>query len=378
MSRFIHTADWQLGMRALFLSDEARPRYAQDRLEVITRIADLADEQGCEFVVVGGDVFDDNLLDRQVVLRAFEALKAFKVPVYLVPGNHDPLDAVSIFTNPIYEDHWPEHIVRCTSEEPIRVPGSDIVLVPAPWRSKRPLTDLVAEAIKRIDPQAGLTYVVVGHGAVDTLTPDLDDPAMIRVESVEAALNSGTISYVGLGDRHSVTSIGSTGRFWYSGSPLVTDFDEVAPNKVLIVTLDEGAIDVQEEVVGRWTFLEEHRSLTSDEDVERLAVWLNSIDDKHRVAIRLGLTGTIGLAAKAQLDEIIDAGKDLFAALRVWESHSDLHVMPSTDDIEALGLQGFASSTLDELLEVSQSSGPEAEVASDALGLLYRLARRTR
>ncbi|HLS00648.1 MAG TPA: metallophosphoesterase, partial [Beutenbergiaceae bacterium] len=91
--RFIATADWQLGMSAHFLDDEARPRFHQARFDVVRRVGELAVEVGAECVVVAGDVFESNQLNRTVVARAVEALNTFQVPVVLLPGNHDPLDA---------------------------------------------------------------------------------------------------------------------------------------------------------------------------------------------------------------------------------------------------------------------------------------------
>ena len=93
--RFIATADWQLGMTAHFLDDEARARFHQARLDTVAEIGRIAAQRDAGFVVVGGDVFESNQLDRSILLRAFEALRACPVPVLLVPGNHDPLDASS-------------------------------------------------------------------------------------------------------------------------------------------------------------------------------------------------------------------------------------------------------------------------------------------
>ena len=47
--------------------------------------------------------------------------------------------------------------------------------------------------------------------------------------------------YVALGDKHSRMQVGSTGRIWYSGSPEVTNYDDIEsdPGHVLVVDLDE-------------------------------------------------------------------------------------------------------------------------------------------
>ena len=62
--RFIATGDWQLGMTAHYLSEEARPRFHRARLDAVARIGALAAETGAEFVLVCGDVFETNQIGR--------------------------------------------------------------------------------------------------------------------------------------------------------------------------------------------------------------------------------------------------------------------------------------------------------------------------
>ena len=60
--RFVHTADWQLGMTRHFLNSEAQPRYSAARRDVVAGLGPIAAETGAEFVVVAGDVFEHNQL----------------------------------------------------------------------------------------------------------------------------------------------------------------------------------------------------------------------------------------------------------------------------------------------------------------------------
>jgi len=60
VTRFLHSADWQLGMTRHFLEGEAQARFTAARIEVIGAIGQLAVKEGCSFVVVGGDVFESN------------------------------------------------------------------------------------------------------------------------------------------------------------------------------------------------------------------------------------------------------------------------------------------------------------------------------
>ena len=78
--RFVHTADWQLGMTRYFLNGEAQPRYSAARRDVVAGLGPLAAETGAEFVVVAGDVFEHNQLTPRVVSQSLEAMRAIGVP----------------------------------------------------------------------------------------------------------------------------------------------------------------------------------------------------------------------------------------------------------------------------------------------------------
>ena len=60
MTRFIHTADWQIGKPYRQIADvEKRFKLQQERLNAIGRIRDAARMQAADFVVVAGDLFAD-------------------------------------------------------------------------------------------------------------------------------------------------------------------------------------------------------------------------------------------------------------------------------------------------------------------------------
>src|SRR5438046_5048256 len=107
MVRFLHTSDWQLGMGRYFLSREAQARFTGARIDAIRSISGVATQYECQFIVVAGDVFESNNLDRQVAVRALEAMRASAIPIYLLPGNHDPLDAASIYRSATFLSNCP-------------------------------------------------------------------------------------------------------------------------------------------------------------------------------------------------------------------------------------------------------------------------------
>lgn len=215
--RFLHTADWQLGMTRHFLNGEAQPRYSASRREAVASLGEIAKRTGAEFVVVSGDVFEHNQLAPRDVSQSLEAMRAIGVPVYLLPGNHDPLDASSVYTSALFVAERPDNVVVLDRAGVHEVrPGVQIVA--APWRSKAPTSDLIGDVLADL-PADGVTRVLVGHGGVDILDPDKNKPSLIRMAAVEDALARGAVHYVALGDKHSRTEVGGSGRVWYSARP---------------------------------------------------------------------------------------------------------------------------------------------------------------
>ena len=373
--KFIHTADWQLGMTRHFLSGEAQPRFSGARLDAVRRIGELAVEEGCEFVVVCGDVFESSQIDRQVLVRTLDVMASTpQVTFYLLPGNHDPLDAASVYLSGRFREHKPKNVVVLENSQPVPV-ADGIELVAAPWTSKRPLCDLVDQACALREPTEALR-IVAGHGALDTRSPDADNPALIALARLEERIEAGEVHYVALGDRHSTTNEGTSGRVWYSGAPEPTGYDEIDPGNVLVVELNRGRVRVESRRVGTWVFRSSERDLASDADIDALQEWLASLEDKERTIVKLSLVGQVSIAQKARLDRLLDGFADLLAALQTWERRSDLVVVPDESDIESLGLSGFAHDALSDLQDVAQSADESAAVtASDALALLHRLVR---
>jgi DNA repair exonuclease SbcCD nuclease subunit len=376
MVRFIHTGDWQLGMTRHFLAGEAQQRFAEARLDAVRAIARLARDERCDFVVVCGDVFESNQVDRQAVARAIEVLREFTVPIHLLPGNHDPINAASVYRSLAFTSRRPANVVVLEETGAVRVPGVDAEVIAAPWDSKAPLEDLAARACAGLGAPGGLLRVLVAHGGVDALSPDPGNPAVIRLVGLEQAVRSGLVHYVALGDRHSVTRVGDTGRIWYAGSPLATDYGELEPNQVLLVELEAGSVTVTAHSVGSWRFLDRRFDINHRSEVEAVDAWLDALPAKSSTIVKLSLVGTLGLADKAHLDELLDHHRDLFAALEVWDRHTELVVRPDEEDLRDLGLVGFAAAAVGELRETAAGSGPEAGIAQDALSLLYRLVRR--
>lgn len=373
--KFLHTADWQLGMTRHFLGDDAQARYSAARRDAIVAIGALAREAGAEFVVVAGDVFDANQLAPNVISQSLDAMRAIDVPVYLLPGNHDPLDASSVYRSALFLAECPDHVTVLDRAGVWEV-RDGVEVVAAPWRSKKPTTDLTIDVLDGL-PADGTARILLAHGAVDSLDPDRENPAHIAMSGLRAAVDRGVVHYVALGDKHSRTCV--TDRVWYSGSPEVTNYDhkEADSGHVLVVDVDledpAHPVTVESRAVGTWRFLTLRREVNNSRDIADLNLNLDELPDKDRTVVKLGLVGTLTVTDRAALDACIDRHSRRFAALGTWARHTDIAVMPADDEFDDLGIGGFAADAVAELVDTARSDGSDAGAARGALALLLRL-----
>ena len=378
MVRFLHTADWQIGMTRRFLEPEAQARYAAARADAIRRLGEIAEEQGCAFMVVCGDVFDSNQLTGQTVRRALEALRSVPVPVYLLPGNHDPLDAASIYRSEVFMAECPEH-VTVLDRAGVHEVSPGVELVAAPWESKHPGRDLVGEVLADLPEgpaPAGVLRVVVGHGGVDTFDPDWRDHATIAVRPLLEALDEGRVHYVALGDRHSRTAVADRHDLCYSGTPEPTRETEVDPGLALVVDLAEvdgvdggtaatsgWRVSTAAYPVATWRFRTMRREVDSAADLDALDAELAAVPDKDRTVVFLALRGTLTVAQHARLEEVRARHGDLLAALVEREQHREVVVVSDEDEWGELGLGGFLATAVEQIRAEAEAPAPGGDGA---------------
>lgn len=386
---FIHTSDLQIGMTHWFFAGEAQARFDAARLAAIDKLGSLAEEAGAEFIVVAGDVFEHNALNRQTTGRAREALERLPVPVYLLPGNHDPLVADSVFFQAVSSDgdgsgEGTVHVLDDATPIPVT---HGVEVVGAPYKTKRVSRDLVAEAIAPLEPTNAIR-ILVGHGQVESRESE-PAPDLIDLANVEEAISRGTIDYLALGDTHSTMPLGTSGAVWFSGAPETTDYREVPSGggesdsgNALVVTVDKpdetgdgdspaaASVTVEKRTLGEWTFEAVDMDVNTSEDVERFLDILRAYPEKDRTAVKYSLRGTITLTDQSRLQQGLDELEPIFASLRPRESRHDLQLAPDPDELADLDVAGYASDALEELVGDLHSD----PVAQDGANLLFRLS----
>lgn len=372
---FLHTSDFQIGMRRWWLDAEAEPRFANDRIQAIRRVHDVAVQTNCAFIVVAGDFFDANSLSMQTILRVKEELKRLTMPAIFVAGNHDPLTADSMYG----QIEGMSNVIVVRDSEPFEVvPGVEIVA--APLKAKRADSDLVGAAIEPLQPSTNIR-VAVGHGQAETRSNEIR-PDEISLPLVEQRLEEAAIDYLALGDTHSAQPVGKSGKVWFSGAPEPTDFRNLATGggehnagNALVVTIEktgaeEATVAVAQHHVGQWIFEEHSWQVNSLEDAQAFVETLEGYQDKRNTAIRYSLQGVVNLETSQYLEYELARLEEVFAALFEHERYMDLQIVPDDGEVNALGLSGFAVRALEELQQ------RDDDTARNAAKLLLRLGRK--
>jgi DNA repair exonuclease SbcCD nuclease subunit len=301
MFRFIHSADWQLGARFVQFSHQAAA-LREFRLQTLRRALEAAREHSVDAFFVAGDLFEDNQVADSLVAAVVRLFAEYPdVPVYLLPGNHDPqsgLDSVwqrKALLNPPAN----VHVLR---EAGATALGENVYLLAAPLHQKLSTTDpslrLVAMAAA-LPPGAikiGLTH---GALAIEGKHQPNDFPIALH-----AASRAG-LDYLGLGHWHNWLNEFDGGRILMPGTPEPDQFANVAGGCVALVEIAGPGrpLLVRQLPVASLTW----RSLPFDflsADASRatLAAAIAELSPKaDRTVLRVTLTGTASPAEAASV-----------------------------------------------------------------------------
>ena len=381
--KFIHTADWQIGMTFHGFKEKSRIMMEDDRLEVIEAIGDYAnkDQNGIDFVLVCGDIFETPRVAESLVKKTFKKIERIKKPVYLLAGNHEWQGTEFMFTTKFFLENKPAnlHILQSGINAVEGLTGVEIVA--APLEGKEDEIDLVKAQLDVLEPTNNIR-IVAGHGSIDAIMPAGGRKDLIALSPIEKALADKKIHYVAMGDRHSTTKVGDTGMVWYSGAPEPTSFSEDDQRNVLAVEINPGAPAKVEKVeVGQWEFIRfgtkfEQHQLRSKQDLDDLEKQIDSIKKPSKTAVKIYLDSVLDFDTDVRRGSLFDEWEDeLLARFEVSKSSKGHKVESDPLNEKApAGLSGYALSAYEDLKERAQSDDDEAEIALEALKLLTEFA----
>ncbi len=365
--KFLHTADWQIGMKAESVGT-ARQRVRDERLQAGRRAIDLAKENSVDFILVAGDLFEDNAVDRSLVQKVADILRAFEGPVYIIPGNHDPLVPGSVWDHPAWKSS--DNLVILADEKPLGL--DSCTLFPCPiyekHSSRNPSAWIEAETGKSIN-------IGLAHGTVEGVQQDELDYPIPR----DAAERAG-LDYLALGHWHSTTTYPSTDgatRMAYSGTHEASKFGERDSGNVLIVEIEGPGAKPKATPLrtGGLSWQSLRPELREKGDLARIRLQIEEMDSPGNTLVALKLDGWLLAEEQAELSHIQDILDSRFL-----HGHIDTsELLPSPDDdtwVSALptGIVREAATRLQNMASTENAGNESPQIAVRALMELYAIA----
>ncbi len=373
--KFIHTADWQIGMKAAHVGAVGQ-RVRAERLEAARRVVDAAASQYADFIIVAGDTFEDNAVDRVLVQKVADILGGFAGSVYIISGNHDPHVPGSVWDHAAWQSHANLHLL--SKAEPLMLDGA--TLYPCPLFEKHSLKDPIRWINASDDKNIAIG---IGHGTVEGVSQSELDYPIAR----DAATRAG-LDYLALGHWHSTATYNDAqgaARMAYSGTHETTKFGERDSGNALLVDIESrGAVPKLTPIrTGGLTWKSLERRLAAAGDAARLRAEIESLPDSDKTLLDLRIDGVLDQDDQAELTRLDELVQARFMYARV----DSTGVVPSPGDqrwLESLpaGVVREAAQRLQALSDLAHTTDrPDyatPAVATRALVELYRMIQEVR
>ncbi len=381
MTRFLHTADWQIGKPFQSIEDHAkREQLRKQRIDTVRRFKALIEEASLEFVVVCGDLFDSSTPDKATVSALCSAIGELEIPVYAIPGNHDHGGPGCIWEQAFFlreQEQLAPNFHILLKAEPVILKNA--VLLPCPLLRRHESNDPTAwlrSQSEELPPD--LPRIVLAHGSTQGFSSSGDtdqDSAINRIDVDQLPPNA--YDYVALGDWHGMKEIAPG--VWFSGTPEQDRFakgDSNLPGHALIVECEKrrDPARVKPAPVGHigWHEIEPF-ILTGDDDLEALKDQVDACVGNRtgEDLLKLDIRGTLSFAGAEQLEQLIESLQARLIRLKI---DQEVQIEPTAEELSALTQSN--NPLISQVAAALQAESETEPLARDALRLLQLETRK--
>lgn len=370
--RFVHTSDWQIGKTFAF-AEETAQTLRDERLDMITRLGSLANQNDAPHILVAGDVYDVETPAEKTLRQPIERMRAFEtITWHLIPGNHDPHTPRGPWERLCRlreKAELPPNIRLHLTPEAAQI-AETVFLLPAILTRRHAFEDPTGWMDNAVTPQ-GAIRIGLAHGSIATFGTD---PATTPNRIAPDRASSACLDYLALGDWHGQREIGE--RTWYSGTPETDDFSVNDGGSALLIDIEgpRARPFVTKLRTGRFTWLRLEETVHSLATIDILEARLRSLaPGLATTLVWLRVGGALSLEARAQYESRIrDALGSAFRVLRLDED--GLTPDPTEADLAAIDHAGFVRAAADRLAAMAaDADNPRRHVAASALQRLFVL-----
>ena len=206
--RTVHSSDLHVD------DDRIAALHDGDGSGVLRDVLATARALAADVLILAGDTFDNHQVTAKTIERAGMLLAEAPLPVVILPGNHDPASADSIWMRGRFDEIGNLAILGITNERRIAFPGLDLELWGNAHRDYHDMAPLADPP-----PRGARWQIAIGHGHYEppeTWANPLRPSWLISDEMIAAT----GADYLALGhwDRAAQVGDGAVPAY-YSGSP---------------------------------------------------------------------------------------------------------------------------------------------------------------
>lgn len=313
MTRFIHSADWQLGAR--FKQFGAKGDILRKaRLSTLRRALELAQKKAVDAFLIAGDLFEDNQVEDALVAGVMDIFREFaSVPIYILPGNHDPITGPeSVWKRKLFLQS-PSHI-HVLAEPGVTELSHDAFLLASPLHQKLSTTDPSLRLVDLAkDIPADKIKIGITHGALAIEAKHQPNDFPIALNAASRA----SLDYLAIGHWHNWLAETDGGRIVMPGTPEPDRFSNERSGNVAYVEIDGPGILPRVEAVNVATlswrslnldfFAQESSRASLDQALTDLR------DNAAKTVLRITLSGSVSPQFVAEVKcELAKAGEGFF------------------------------------------------------------------
>lgn len=234
MLSFLQAGDFHLDSPFQGLSPREAAKTREEQRELLLSFPPLVKEQGVDFLLLTGDIWDSTLVFEETILAFEQMLSSVTVPIFIAPGNHDPYDNKSPYQRLRHGSHV--HIFKSPKTEAIYLADLGITVYGSAFVEKyRPDSPLENFAVTE---SSGL-HIGCFHG--DTSNKN----SLYGGISKEQIAASG-LDYLALGHIHKRSPLEKEGEtfYAYAGTPQGRGFDEMDTKGAYVGKLEKGRVSL--------------------------------------------------------------------------------------------------------------------------------------